>query len=41
VRLLPLRPLPCPIAAVPLEVVVEPEAEFHAWLDARIREARA
>jgi len=41
VRLLPLRPLPVPIAAVPLEATVEPERAFHAWLDARLREARA
>jgi tetraacyldisaccharide 4'-kinase len=41
VRLLPLRPFPVPIAAVPLDVTVEPAAEFAAWLDARCREARA
>ena len=41
VRLLPLRPFSVPIAAVPLEVSVEPAAEFAAWLDARCREGRA
>jgi tetraacyldisaccharide 4'-kinase len=41
VRLLPLRPFPVPIAAVPLDVTVEPAAEFAAWLDRRCREARA
>jgi tetraacyldisaccharide 4'-kinase len=41
VRLLPLRPLPVAIAAVPLDVTVEPAAAFAAWLDARCREARA
>lgn len=41
VRLLPLRPFAVPIAAVPLDVTVEPAAEFAAWLDARCREARA
>ena len=41
VRLLPLRPFSVPIAAVPLDVTVEPAAEFAAWLDARCREARA
>ena len=41
VRLLPLRPLPLPIAAVPLEVTVEPAAEFRSWLLGRLAEARA
>lgn len=41
VRLLPLRPFPVPIAAVPLDVTVEPAPAFAAWLDARCREARA
>ncbi|HEY3384187.1 MAG TPA: tetraacyldisaccharide 4'-kinase [Vicinamibacterales bacterium] len=31
-RLLPLCPLPVPVAWVPLEVSVEPAAEFSAWL---------
>jgi tetraacyldisaccharide 4'-kinase len=35
VRLLPLRPFRTPIAAVPLDVTVEPAAAFRAWLDAR------
>lgn len=41
VRLLPLRPLPVPIAAVPLEVAVEPAAEFDVWLRAWLEKARA
>ena len=40
IRLRPLRPLPVPMAAVPLEVTVEPAAEFRAWVLARLREAR-
>jgi tetraacyldisaccharide 4'-kinase len=32
VRMLPLRPLPVPVAWLPLSVRVEPEAEFAAWL---------
>jgi hypothetical protein len=34
-RLLPLRPLPVPIAAIPLDVSIEPAAEFRSWLFAR------
>ena len=41
IRLLPLRPFPMPIAAVPLRVSVEPSAAFGAWLDERCQEARA
>ncbi len=41
VRLLPWRPLPVAIAAVPLEVAIEPPAAFADWLGARIREVRA
>ena len=41
VRLLPWRPFPVPIAAVPLTVTVEPQDAFQDWLDARLREARA
>jgi tetraacyldisaccharide 4'-kinase len=41
VRLLPLRPLPIPIAAVPLEVTIDPASAFAEWLGARLREARA
>jgi tetraacyldisaccharide 4'-kinase len=40
VRLLALRPLPVPIAAVPLEVSIEPAAEFREWLLTELREAR-
>jgi hypothetical protein len=40
IRLRPLRPLPVPVAAVPLDVTVEPEAEFRTWVLARLREAR-
>jgi tetraacyldisaccharide 4'-kinase len=39
-RLLPLRPLPIPLAWVPLRLSVEPEAEFRAWLGTRLIEAR-
>jgi tetraacyldisaccharide 4'-kinase len=35
-RLLPLRPLPCPAAALPLSVSIEPAAEFQRWLFERI-----
>jgi tetraacyldisaccharide 4'-kinase len=41
VRLLPLRPLPIPLAWVPLRMSVEPAAEFPAWLGAMLAEARA
>jgi hypothetical protein len=41
VRLLPLRPLPVPVAAVPLEVAIEPAAAFTDWLRARLEDARA
>jgi len=39
-RLLRLRPLPVPIASIPLEVTVAPPAEFRDWLVARVREVR-
>ena len=39
-RLLPWRPLPVPVAAVPLDVSIEPAAAFDAWLDSRLREVR-
>jgi tetraacyldisaccharide 4'-kinase len=35
-----LRPLPMPIAAVPLIVTVEPAAEFETWLLGRLRSLR-
>ena len=41
VRLLPLRPLPMLVAAVPLEVTIEPAEVFADWLQTRLREARA
>jgi tetraacyldisaccharide 4'-kinase len=41
VRLLPLRPIPIPLAWVPLRLSVEPAAEFRAFLGARLAEARA
>jgi tetraacyldisaccharide 4'-kinase len=41
VRLLPLRPLPVRVAAVPLDVTIEPAGAFAEWLQARLREARA
>jgi tetraacyldisaccharide 4'-kinase len=40
-RLLPLRPLPVPMAFVPLRVAVEPAARFRDWLLGRLAEARA
>jgi tetraacyldisaccharide 4'-kinase len=40
VRLLPLRPLPVPMAAVPLQVAVQPPARFREWLLHRLSEAR-
>jgi tetraacyldisaccharide 4'-kinase len=40
-RLLPWRPFPVPIAAVPLEVALEPGDAFPAWLLGKLREARA
>jgi tetraacyldisaccharide 4'-kinase len=41
VRLMRLRPLPVPVAAVPLDVGIEPAAEFRSWLLTRLREVRA
>ena len=40
-RLLPLRPLPVPMAAVPLVASVEPAGRFQSWLLARVAEVRA
>ena len=40
VRLRRLRPLPWPIAAVPLNVTIEPADTFRSWLLACLREAR-
>lgn len=40
VRLRPLRPLPAPIAAVPLLVAIDPEREFRSWLLTSIRDAK-
>jgi len=40
-RLLPLRPLPVPIAYIPLDVAVDPADDFRAWLLGRLAEARA
>jgi tetraacyldisaccharide 4'-kinase len=39
-RLLPLRPLPWPVAAVPLRVTVAPAAAFDAWLAEQLEAAR-
>jgi tetraacyldisaccharide 4'-kinase len=36
VRMLPLRPLPMPVAWLALSVRVEPEAAFSVWLERRI-----
>jgi tetraacyldisaccharide 4'-kinase len=35
-RLLPLRPLPVPVAWTPLQVAIEPAREFRAWLIERL-----
>jgi len=40
VRMLPLRPLPVSIAAVPLTVTIEPAEAFRSWLLERVRHAR-
>jgi hypothetical protein len=41
VRLLPLRPLPMLVAAIPLVVDVGVEERFDRWLLRRVGEARA
>jgi len=40
-RLLPLRPLPVPVAWVPYRVTVEPAATFRDWLLERLAAARS
>ena len=40
VRLLPFRPFPMSIVAVPLVLTLEPLAEFRDWLDGSLRGAR-
>jgi tetraacyldisaccharide 4'-kinase len=40
-RWLPLRPLPCAMAAVPLTVEIGAGGDFAAWLLARLREVRS
>jgi tetraacyldisaccharide 4'-kinase len=40
VRLLAYRPLPVPIAAVPLVVTFEPPQTFDSWFSARLQEIR-
>lgn len=40
-RLLAWRPLPVPVAAVPLTARVDPQAGFEAWFASRLREIRA
>jgi tetraacyldisaccharide 4'-kinase len=40
VRLLPFRPFPMPVVAVPLVLEPEPIDEFRAWLDGSLRAAR-
>jgi tetraacyldisaccharide 4'-kinase len=37
VRLLPLRPLPVPVAWAPMQVSIEPAAEFNEWLAGRLK----
>ncbi|MEO7189480.1 MAG: tetraacyldisaccharide 4'-kinase [Vicinamibacterales bacterium] len=41
IRLLPLRPLGVPVAAVPLRVSVDPASAFQDWLVTRLERARA
>jgi hypothetical protein len=41
VRLLPFRPLPVPMAAVPLQVTADPPDRFREWLVSRVHEARS
>ena len=38
-RLLPLRPLPVPVAWAPMQVSIEPSADFRSWLSERLRPA--
>jgi tetraacyldisaccharide 4'-kinase len=40
-RLLPLRPLPVTVAAVPLQVSIEPGDVFRRWLFDRLRQIRS
>ena len=40
VRLLPLRPLGMPVAAVPLGIEITPQEAFDQWLLSRLRERR-
>jgi tetraacyldisaccharide 4'-kinase len=40
VRLRPLRPLPAPIAAVPLTVTLDRQLEFESWLLESVRQIR-
>ena len=40
IRLLAMRPLPMPVAILPLEVDVEPADDFRTWLLGRLRGAR-
>ena len=39
-RMLPLRPLPVPVAAVPLRVSIEPMPEFGDWLRQALDQVR-
>jgi tetraacyldisaccharide 4'-kinase len=40
IRLLPLRPLPVPIAEVSLDATIDPAESFDEWIFRRLREAR-
>lgn len=40
-RLLTMRPLDVPVAAVPLDVSVDPSNAFHTWLITRLAEVRS
>ena len=40
IRLLSFRPLPVPIAAVPLDVAFDPAVIFDGWFASRLQEIR-
>jgi tetraacyldisaccharide 4'-kinase len=40
IRLLSYRPLPVPVAAVPLEIAFDPPGTFDGWFASRLREVR-
>jgi hypothetical protein len=40
-RLLPLRPLPVPVAWMPLTVTIEPVEDFALWIKWRLQQRRS